>query len=114
MPWMELFAVVSAAAAWGHLWARKRIIFNCDAGAVVAALHKHRSKATSSMTLIRHLDYLAATHGFDYKCVHIAGVKNIVADPLSRGSIDLFSQALPTADAEMYPFCPLPRLKDMK
>lgn len=114
MPWMELFAVVSAAAAWGHLWHRKRIIFNCDAGAVVSALFKHKSKATSSMTLIRHLDFLAATHHFDYKCIHIRGEDNVIADPLSRNLMDLFSQALPTADTDMFPFTQLPPLKDMK
>jgi hypothetical protein len=84
MPWKELFAIVAAAATWGHLWERRKVIFVCDCMPVVQALSKGASRTRRMMQLIRVLHFYAARHHFVYKAEHIAGVDNIVADELSR------------------------------
>jgi len=85
MPFLELHALVQAAATWGHLWGGKKITFRSDCLPVVLAIRTMTSKQQDSMRLLRHLDMIAARHGFDYRCEHIAGVANTVADALSRG-----------------------------
>jgi len=88
MPFLELHALVSAAATWGNLWNRKKITFRCDCLPVVKAITKGSSRSAPVMHLIRHLASLACTHGFDYRCIHISGVENTIADILSRSGGD--------------------------
>jgi hypothetical protein len=100
MPFLELHALVQAAATWGHLWRGQNIIFLCDAHAVVDAIKGARSRDPGMMDLLRQLCTLACVHGFDYLCEHIAGVTNIAADLLSRdGASPQFRAQFPTADA---------------
>jgi len=84
MPWKELYAIVAAAATWGHQWARKKVIFWTDCQPVVQALQKGASRTRRMMQLIRILHHHAATHSFVYTVKHIAGVHNTTADELSR------------------------------
>jgi len=85
MPFLELHALVQAAATWGHLWRGKKITFRSDCLPVVLAIRTMTSKQQDSMRLLHHLDTIAARHGFDYRCEHMARVANTVADALSRG-----------------------------
>ena len=84
MPWKELFAIVAAAATWGSLWERRKIVFHTDCMPVVQALAKGASRTRRIMQLIRALHYYAARHHFIYRAEHIPGVDNDVADELSR------------------------------
>jgi hypothetical protein len=84
MPFLELHALVSAAATFGHRWARKKILFRCDCQPVVQAIAKGNSRAKESMSLLRHLAFLAAKHNFDFQCQHVEGARNVAADLLSR------------------------------
>jgi hypothetical protein len=84
MPWKELFAIVAAAATWGSTWERQKIVFFTDCMPVVQALMKGSSRTRRIMQLIRALHYYAARHHFVYRVEHIAGVRNTVADELSR------------------------------
>ena len=84
MPWKELYAIVAAAATWGHLWERKKVIFVTDCMPIVQALTKGASRTRRIMQLIRSLHFYAAQHHFLYRAEHIAGDKNVVADELSR------------------------------
>lgn len=112
VPFLELHALVHAATVWGHLWAGKKVVFMCDAEAAFYAVNKMTSRSPGMAELLRLLSTTAARHGFDFRCEHLAGVANTVADLLSRP--DLFSlpalrQLLPTANAEPCP-APLPEL----
>ena len=84
MPWKELFAIVAAAATWGSLWARRRVIFFTDCMAVVQALTRGASRTRRIMQLMRMLHFTAARHHSIYRVQHIPGVHNVVADELSR------------------------------
>ena len=86
MPYLELHALTQAAVTWGHLWHGKRITFYCDAEASVKAVQKMRSRRDNMAELLRLLHHTAAQGSFDFRCVHIPGVTNHIADALSRGN----------------------------
>jgi hypothetical protein len=101
MPFLELYALTHAAVTWGHLWHGLKITFRCDAEAAVIAVQKMRSRRDSMSALLRLLYATAAQHGFSFRCVHVAGVTNVVADALSRGcSMQELRALLPTAAAQ--------------
>lgn len=105
MPFLELHALVQAAATWGPLWRGRNIIFLCDAHAVVDAIKGARSRDPGMMDLLRQLCTLGCLHGFDYVCQHIAGVTNTAADMLSRDhdASPQFRALFPTADLQPTP-----------
>jgi hypothetical protein len=84
MPWKELYALVTAAATWGHQWNRRRITFRTDCQPVVDVLTKGAARSKRMMQLIRFLHFHAAKHSFVYRVIHIPGKDNIIADELSR------------------------------
>lgn len=113
MPFYELYALVAAARAWGHLWRCKKITFRCDCDPVVQAITRCRSKSREMMHLLRVLSETAIEHGFDFRCEHIPGVDNSVADILSRlGDCAQFRAACPNAALLPTPLpeVPLPEL----
>lgn len=84
MPFFELYALVAAAATWGHRWSGKKVLFRCDCLGVVRNIQGRTSRNPHSMHLLRLLSMEAARHQFDFQCQHIDGVANVAADLLSR------------------------------
>ncbi len=108
MPYLELHALTHAAVVWGHLWRGKKITLRCDAEAAVIAVQAMRSRRDSMSALLRLLYATAARHDFQFRCIHVAGVTNVVADALSRGcTMQELRKVLPTADAQPTPAPPL-------
>ena len=99
--WKELFAVTAAVNTWGHLWARKKVLFHCDNQAVVDIWRTGTTKSPDVMALIRMLYFCAATHNIHVIITHVAGVNNAIADALSRFQVNRFRQLAP--HAEMLP-----------
>ncbi len=98
--WKELYAIVVACEAWGHLWSTKRILFHCDNMAIVHLWRAGLSKAPLLMHLVRALFFVAAKYNFHVTITHIAGVDNSIADALSRFLMPKFHQLAPDADSE--------------
>ena len=98
--WQELYAIVVACAIWGPSWTRKRILFHCDNSAVVFIVNTKRSKCGRVMSLVRKLTLLTLQYNFYFKAVHIQGVKNEIADSLSRFQGDRFRRLAPWADPQ--------------
>jgi hypothetical protein len=112
VPFLELHTLVHAATVWGPLWAGKKVVFQCDAEAAFFAVNKMTSRSPDMAELLRLLSSTAAKCGFDFRCEHIPGVTNVIADLLSRP--DLFSfpalrRLLPTVNTQPCP-APLPRI----
>jgi hypothetical protein len=109
MPFLELHALVYAAKAWGASWPQKKIIFHCDCMPIVHALARGGSKRPAVMHLMRVLISLALAHNFDFRCMHIPGIDNTVADVLSRhGDCLAFRQLRPHAQSRATPTPPIP------
>ena len=70
----------------------------CDNAAVVAILNKNSRKDSEIMHLIRCLAFITARFQFIITAAHIAGVKNMAADALSRNKLDVFRSIYPQAD----------------
>ena len=84
MPFYELYALVAAAVTWGGSWTQRKVVFRSDCKPVVDAIKSQRSSDPSMMHLLRLLASTACRYGFDFRCDHIPGIDNIVADVLSR------------------------------
>jgi hypothetical protein len=110
MPFLELHALVQAAATWGHKWSGKRIVFLTDCKVSVDAIRKQRSGDPASMHLLRALTHIACERGFEFRCQHIEGITNIAADALSRDDHAKFRAARPRAALLPTPpvYLPLP------
>ena len=98
MPYLEFLAILYATATWGSQWARKRLVFHCDAIAVVFAINKGTSRSPAMMSLIRALHALSTQHNFEVRCTHIAGVANVAADALSRDVMQEYFRVRPTGN----------------
>ena len=94
----ELLPVIIAAAIWGHEWAGKWVVSNCDNQAVVAVLNSRYSREKDLMQLLRCLFFLEAHFQFQLSAYHLPGILNDCADDLSRNHLSSFQAKMPMAD----------------
>jgi hypothetical protein len=77
---------------------------------VVQAITKCSSRRPEIMHLLRLLSATACPYAFDFRCEHIAGVSNDVADVLSRhDDCPQFRALSPNADQLPTPVVPIDR-----
>lgn len=107
MAFMELYPIVAAAVVWGSDWSRKKILFHCDNMATVSIINKGRSKTLSIMRLMRQLTWCAARYNFVFHARHVPGIRNNIADSLSRLQIQRFRRLAPAA-SQRQTRCPPP------
>ena len=69
---------------WGHHWANKCVQLFCDNRAVVDVLSSGRAHDKILATWARNVWLLTATYNFSLLVSHIQGIRNNVADLLSR------------------------------
>lgn len=105
MALFELYPIVVASVLWGAQWSGLRIVFNCDNEATVHIINKGRSKIPLIMKFMRKLTLCSAKNNFIILAQHISGVKNCIADALSRFQMDRFRHLAPQADPVPKP-CP--------
>lgn len=91
----ELFACVVMAMTFAHTWNSDNVLFRCDNMSATLAVLAGRSKNKVIMHYLRVLALLGAIYNFTYRFEHIPGVKNIVADFLSREEIDKIKAKYP-------------------
>ena len=80
----ELFAVVTHCATFGPRLAGANILLFCDNSASVDAITFMKAPSRVMMSLVRELFFLCAHFSFQIRAQHIPGVKNVLADALSR------------------------------
>ena len=93
----ELVPIVLAAAVWGKDWQGQSVQARCDNSAVVAILNWGNSNDSEVMHLMQCLVFIKARFQFDLFAVHISGVRNDLADALSRNKLNHFHAHLPQA-----------------
>ena len=94
----ELFAIVAATMTWGHEWKGKRIVFLTDNKTITHVWSSGTSPSPTLMSLIRPLFLTAAKGGFSIAFKHIYGIRNPIADALSRFQMAKFFRLMPDAD----------------
>lgn len=97
----ELLPILTAAAVWGRQWERSGVKFHCDNMAVVTVLNSGYCKDPHMAHMLRCLFFLEARFNFTVVAEHVPGVKNQLADALSRNKSSIFLQSLPSARAEV-------------
>ena len=77
---LELLTIVVALKLWGHLWRGLRLTVRCDNDVAVTVLNSGRCRNAFINSCLREVCFLAATHEFEIRAVHIPGVLNSDAD----------------------------------
>ena len=93
----ELVPIVVAVALWGPLWSGEKIRCLCDNMAVVYAVNKGAARDPKLTRLLRVLGFLCGVHSISLTAQHIAGVRNVAADALSRNQLSVFFASYPQA-----------------
>ena len=85
---LELFPIYVMINMFGMKLTNSKILFHCDNIAVVSIVNNETSKDKLIMKLVRPLVLLLLQFNINFKAVHIAGVKNVLADAISRYQVD--------------------------
>lgn len=100
---LELFPIVVAVVVFGDHLVNKKIRINCDNKAVVHILNTMTSKNTRVLALLRFLTIQCVKRNCIIKASHIEGIKNEIADALSRFQNHRFRSLVEQADPEATP-----------
>lgn len=81
----ELYAITAAVSTWAPSLASRNVLFHCDNQSVVHILYSGTSRCKHTMSMLRYLFYVCASHNIMLCAVHIPGVTYCFADcmPLS-------------------------------
>ena len=88
--YLELFGVTAAVLTWIHLFRNRRVILFCDNKSVVDMINITSTSCKNYMVLIRFIVLKGLIENVRIFAKHVEGVKNSLADSLSRNKIDLF------------------------
>ena len=88
--YLELFGVVAGVLTWIHRFRNRRIILFCDNESVVKMINITSTSCKNCMVLIRILVLKGLIENVRIFAKHVEGVKNTLADNLSRNRLDLF------------------------
>ncbi|XP_033758566.1 uncharacterized protein LOC117340891 [Pecten maximus] len=97
---LELYPIVLAILAWGDQLKHKCIRFFTDNQALVPVINKQSSRDPILMRLVRKLVLSCLNYNILFKCVHIRGHDNSLADALSRLQVEKFKKLCPSASPE--------------
>ena len=83
----EMLPIVLATAMWGKFCSHKHVLVYCNNMAVVQIMASKTSKEQGVMHLLRCLHFFTAIFDINLKVVHLAGKLNVMADSISRNSM---------------------------
>ena len=93
----ELVPVVMACAVWGRRWGQQWVRVRTDNQSVVDVMQSRTSHNSDIMHLLRCIAFFSARFQCQLLVDHIPGVLNTAADALSRNSVQVFQQCVPSA-----------------
>ena len=106
MPFLELFAILSACSAWGPQWRGRLVVVHTDCEPAQAAVQRHHSDVSESQALVRAIAMCEVRFDFTLAAVHVRGVDNVLADALSRLDVQRFRSACSSASRSPTPVPP--------
>ena len=92
---LEFYPIVLSVLLWGHLMQNQRIIFFTDNAALVDIINKATSRDPIVMTFVRRLVLACLRFNILFRAQHVPGVKNGLADSLSRLQVSRFRRLAP-------------------
>ena len=81
---LEMLNLYLALRVWAQNWAGKRVRFECDNQAVVSVMKAGKTRDPVLAAYARNIQMLASVFDIEITVVHLPGIKNTVADLLSR------------------------------
>ena len=90
--YLELYAVTAAVLSWIHLFKNRRIILFCDNQSVVEMINQTSTSCKNCMVLIRMIVLKGLIENVRVFARHVEGVKNTLADSLSRDKVEHFKE----------------------
>ncbi|XP_070586420.1 uncharacterized protein [Erythrolamprus reginae] len=97
LTFLELFPIVVAIELWSTSFTGKTIHFWCDNMAVVHVVNTLSSKNERVMGLVCHMVVRCLARNMLFRAHHVPGIRNGVADALSRGQLARFRLLAPQA-----------------
>ena len=85
---LEMINILVAIRAWPRHWATHKILIHCDNQAVVAVMTSSKSRDLTLGAIHRNILMECARFDIELHTVHIPGKTNVVADALSKLSLD--------------------------
>ncbi|KAM4652053.1 uncharacterized protein O3C94_014388 [Discoglossus pictus] len=97
---LELFPIVITLWLWGDMLRHHHVVFHSDNMSVVQAINSTTASSPPVVRLLRQLVLKCLQLNILVRASHIAGVKNVVADALSRFEWEKFQRLAPFAKVE--------------
>ena len=85
---LEMLNILVAVRVWARYWAKHKILIHCDNQAVVAIMESARTRDLTLAAICRNIYMECAKFDIELHTTNIPGKKNVIADALSRLSID--------------------------
>ena len=85
---LECFAVVVALKTWCNKWHGRKITIHCDNEAVCCVINSGKTRDNVLLSCLREITYIACTHEFELRAIHLSSAENRLADWLSRWHMD--------------------------
>ena len=93
----ELLPIVLACGVWGSNWTNQTVIVHCDNLGVVSLVNTGYSRIRTIMHLLRSLFFIRERFQLEVWATHVPGMRNVLADAISRNNLQLFFLQVPEA-----------------
>ena len=80
--------ILVAVRTWGPQWQGRKVDIHCDNQAVVSVLNSGHTRDMTLAAMAHNINMITAQLDIDLITVHIEGKLNVIADTLSRHSIN--------------------------
>ena len=87
---LEFYPIVLSLHLWGEAMCNQCILFFTDIESLVHVIYKQSCKDKSLMLFVRKLVSIRLYYNIVFKATHISGVRNKLADALSRSQVHTF------------------------
>ena len=85
---LEMINILVAVRTWTPQWQGRKVVIHCDNQAVVSVLSSGHTRNMTLAAMARNINMITAHLDIDLITAHIEGKLNVVADTLSRLSIN--------------------------
>ena len=92
---LEFYPIVLSLCLWGYKMQNHSVLFFTDNESLVHVINKQSCRDKSLMFFVRKLVLVCLKHNILFKAKHIPGIKNKLADCLSRFQVSTFKQLAP-------------------